>query len=81
MPGSVLEVLVQKGDLIKKGQPIVITEAMKMETTIRAATSGIVKNVYVTKDDPIEVNDLLVELSQDKEQGHKVIEYKSDEEL
>lgn len=62
MPGSILEVLVQAGDTVEKGQPVVITEAMKMETTIRANTSGTVKHVYVSAGDPIEVSDLLVEL-------------------
>lgn len=63
MPGSVLQVLVETGDTVEKGQPIIITEAMKMETTIRANQSGIVKHIYVAAGDPIEVNDLLVELS------------------
>ncbi len=62
MPGSILEILVKPGDSVEKGQAIVITEAMKMETTVRAHQSGQVKNVYVTEGDPIEVNDLLVEL-------------------
>ena len=62
MPGSILEVLVKAGDTVEKGQPVVITEAMKMETTIRANTSGTVKHVYVSAGDPIEVSDLLVEL-------------------
>lgn len=62
MPGSVLELLVKRGDKIEKGQVVAITEAMKMETTIRATKSGVVKNLYVAEGDPIEVNDLLVEL-------------------
>lgn len=62
MPGSVLEILVNKGDKIEKGQVVAITEAMKMETTIRSTKSGVVKNLYVAEGDPIEVNDLLVEL-------------------
>lgn len=62
MPGSVLELKVKRGDRIEKGQVVAITEAMKMETTIRANKSGVVKNLYVAEGDPIEVNDLLVEL-------------------
>lgn len=62
MPGSVLQLLVKRGDKIEKGQVVAITEAMKMETTIRSNKSGIVKNLYVAEGDPIEVNDLLVEL-------------------
>lgn len=66
MPGSILELLVKKGDKIKKGQPVAITEAMKMETTIRAKSDGVVKNLYITEGDPIEVNDLLVETTQEQ---------------
>lgn len=66
MPGSVLKLMVKRGDTIEKGQVVAITEAMKMETTIRANKSGVVKNLYVAEGDPIEVNDLLVELEGDE---------------
>lgn len=36
MPGSVLEILVKAGDKVQKGQALMVTEAMKMETTIEA---------------------------------------------
>lgn len=62
MPGSILEILVKRGDKVEKGQPLIITEAMKMETTIRSNEEGLVKNIYVADGDPIEVNDLLIEL-------------------
>lgn len=62
MPGAVLQVLVKRGDKVKKGQPIVITEAMKMETTIRAGISGEVHSLFVAEGDQIESNDLLVEI-------------------
>src|SRR5699024_10266520 len=42
MPGSILEVLVKKGDRVEQGAPVIITEAMKMETTLRSAISGVV---------------------------------------
>lgn len=62
MPGSVLQVLVRRGDKVTKGQPIVITEAMKMETTIRASIDGKVERLYVKEDDQIQTNDLLIEI-------------------
>ena len=37
MPGTVLKVAVSKGEKVKKGEHLIITEAMKMETTIQAA--------------------------------------------
>ena len=63
MPGSVLKVLVAPGDSLQKGDPIMITEAMKMETTIYAKRNGIVKRVLVADEDAIQAGDLLVELT------------------
>lgn len=62
MPGSVLEVLVKKGDRVAQGDPIIITEAMKMETTIRSTRNGVIDQIYVTDGDPIDTGDLLIEI-------------------
>ncbi|WP_408869127.1 pyruvate carboxylase [Brochothrix campestris] len=62
MPGSVLQVLVAKGDKVEKGQPILVTEAMKMETTIQAPYDSTIKQVYIGVGDAIETADLLIEL-------------------
>lgn len=62
MPGSVLEVLVKQGDRVTQGEPLVITEAMKMETTIRATLDGVVDQIYITNGDPIDSGDLLIEI-------------------
>lgn len=62
MPGSVLDVLVKKGDRVKSGEPILITEAMKMETTIQANFEGVIDQVYVQNGDLIETGDLLIEM-------------------
>lgn len=62
MPGSVLQVLVKRGDKVEKGAPIVITEAMKMETTIRSSIAGRVERLFVKDGDQIQSNDLLVEI-------------------
>lgn len=63
MSGSVLKVVVNKGDHVAKGDPIVVTEAMKMETTIQAPVTGTVAKIYVTAGDVIDNNDLLIEIS------------------
>jgi propionyl-CoA carboxylase alpha chain len=47
MPGQVLRILVEPGDEVHPGQPLVILEAMKMEQTIRAHAEGIVDAVLV----------------------------------
>ncbi len=62
MPGSVIEVLVSKGERVSQGQPIVITEAMKMETTIKATFNGVIDQIYVEPGNLIETDDLLIEM-------------------
>ena len=62
MPGTVVNVLCIQGDQVKKGEPLIITESMKMETTIQAPFDGIIKQIHVNNEDQISVNDLLIEL-------------------
>ena len=63
MSGSVVKVLVQPGAKVKKGTPLVATEAMKMETSIQASIHGFVKEIHVKAGDVIESGDLLLELA------------------
>ncbi|MEH7544335.1 pyruvate carboxylase [Neobacillus vireti] len=63
MPGTVIKVLVEKGEKVERGDHLLITEAMKMETTVQAPFSGIVKDLYVKSGDAILTGDLLVELT------------------
>ena len=49
MPGTILKVNVQNGQAVKKGQVLVILEAMKMENEIMAPADGTVTSVTVTK--------------------------------
>lgn len=60
MPGTVLKVLVSKGEVVNKGDHILITEAMKMETTVQASYSGTVKEILVGSGDSIQTGDLLM---------------------
>ncbi|WP_080147126.1 pyruvate carboxylase [Marinilactibacillus piezotolerans] len=62
MPGSILQILVSRGDKVEKGDPVVITESMKMETTIRSGIAGTVEHLYVAEGDQIESSDLLIEI-------------------
>lgn len=61
MPGTVLEVNCSKGDHVDKGDNLLTTEAMKMETTIQAPFRGVIKEIHVGKGDSIAVDDLLIE--------------------
>ena len=62
MPGTILQVAVAKGKKVKRGEHLLITEAMKMETTIQAPFDGIVKEIYVSEGESISTGDLLIEL-------------------
>ncbi|WP_187118409.1 pyruvate carboxylase [Massilibacterium senegalense] len=62
MPGTVLKVLVTKGEEVKSGEHLLITEAMKMETTIQAPVAGIVKDIHVQEGESILTGDLLLEI-------------------
>ncbi len=63
MPGTVLKTLVSKGDKVRRGDHLIITEAMKMETTVQAAFDGEVVAVHVKNGEAIQAGDLLIELS------------------
>ncbi|USG67254.1 pyruvate carboxylase [Brevibacillus ruminantium] len=62
MPGKVLKVLVSVGDKVHKGEHLLVSEAMKMETTIQAPLDGKVKAIHVKAGDAIETGDLLIEM-------------------
>ena len=62
LSGSVVNVLVTKGQKVKKGEPLVVTEAMKMETTITSPIDGTVGEIYATKGKPIISGDCLLEI-------------------
>ncbi|WP_088067781.1 pyruvate carboxylase [Gottfriedia luciferensis] len=64
MPGTVLNVLVKKGDVVEKGQTLAITEAMKMETTVQSPFIGVVRDILITSGESISTGDLLIELEQ-----------------
>jgi biotin carboxyl carrier protein len=60
MPGLVLSIKILQGTVVKKGDTILILEAMKMENVIKSPTDGIVKNINVVEKQPIEKNQVLV---------------------
>ena len=59
MPGTILDVRVQAGQAVKKGQVLVILEAMKMENEIQAPCDGTVSSVSVRKGDSVETQALI----------------------
>ena len=63
MPGTILDVKVQTGASVKKGDILVILEAMKMENEILAPQDGTVAQVSVAKGASVNSGDVLVVLS------------------
>ena len=59
MPGNILSVNVQNGASVKKGDVLMILEAMKMENEIMAPVDGVVSGVSVTKGQTVETGALL----------------------
>ena len=59
MPGTILDVKVAVGDSVKKGQVLMILEAMKMENEIMASTDGVITAVGAAKGASVATGDML----------------------
>ena len=62
MPGNIVEVLVAVGDTVTAGQPVLVTEAMKMEAEVQAPISGKIVEIFVKKGDRVTPGEVLVEI-------------------
>lgn len=60
MPGSILDVLCKPGDEVKKGDPLLILEAMKMENVIKSSGEGVVDVVHIIKGQNVDKNHVLI---------------------
>ncbi|MCX6216691.1 biotin/lipoyl-containing protein [Spirosoma sp.] len=63
MPGLIVGISVQPGDVIQKGDSLLILEAMKMENLLKAPGEGTVKSIRVNKGDRVEKGQVLVEFA------------------
>ncbi|HHV28873.1 MAG TPA: biotin/lipoyl-binding protein [Clostridium sp.] len=63
MPGTILNIHVNQGDTVKKGQVLLILEAMKMENEILAPNDGTVASVNVSKGSSVNVGEVLLSLN------------------
>jgi acetyl/propionyl-CoA carboxylase alpha subunit len=64
MPGTVIRVLVRPGDRVAHRQPLLVLEAMKMETPLVSPYDAVVKTVHVSEGDRVGGGTLLVELEE-----------------
>ena len=60
MPGLVLDIRVNEGDQVKKGDPVLVLEAMKMENILKSPSDGTVKKINVKKGTAVEKNQVLI---------------------
>lgn len=60
MPGLVIDIRVQAGDSVQKGDAVLVLEAMKMENVLKASGDGKVKSVEVQKGKGVEKNQVLI---------------------
>ncbi len=62
IPGTVKELFVKKGQEVKKGDVLLILEAMKMKNKVRASMDGKIKNIYVRESQIVAKNFVLVDI-------------------
>ncbi|MDO9559745.1 MAG: acetyl-CoA carboxylase biotin carboxyl carrier protein subunit [Syntrophales bacterium] len=62
LPGTVSEILVHVGDVVKTDEELIILEAMKMENPICAPRNGVVKELLVSSGDKVDAYQVLIAL-------------------
>lgn len=67
IPGTIVKVLVAKGDKVENGQPVAVIEAMKMETNVIATMDGVVEKVCVKDGDSVKAGQLVARLEHAEE--------------
>ena len=66
IPGTIVEIMVKEGDNIRKGDELLVLEAMKMKNRIKSPVNGLVKNIDVKLNDKVTKGKLLIEFSTKK---------------
>jgi len=62
MPGKIIDIMVENGQEVKEGDPIIILEAMKMQNEIISHINGTIKSIEVRKNDTVMKDDVLIEI-------------------
>ncbi len=65
MPSRVVKLLKEEGDDVAEGESVVVVEAMKMESELKALQAGKIKSIKVSEGDAVEAKTLLVVLSEE----------------
>jgi biotin carboxyl carrier protein len=64
MPGKVVKIFKKEGDIVSKGETVLILEAMKMENEIKSGADGIVKSLNIKEGQALEAGFLMVEIEE-----------------
>lgn len=64
MPGVIVRVLVETGQTVSEGDPVIVVEAMKMENELRAPRDGVVSAIHVGPGDAVDAGALLVSIGE-----------------
>lgn len=67
MPGKIVKLLVSAGETVKVGQPLIIVEAMKMETEKRSPVDGTIASVFVEQGQTVSEGDSLIDITLEDE--------------
>lgn len=62
LPGQILAILVNVGDRVQKGQPVVILESMKMENEITSPKSGTIQAIHINVGQLVMKNEVMIEM-------------------
>lgn len=65
MPSVVVRILVEEGDLVQRGQGLIVVTAMKMETTLTSPKDGKVKRINTSVEAKVAPGDILVEIEEE----------------
>lgn len=65
MPSRVVKLLKSEGDTVEEGESVVVVEAMKMESELKALQAGKIKTIKVSEGDAVEAKTLLVVLTEE----------------
>lgn len=61
IPGVITDILVGNGQTVRKGEPLLILEAMKMKNELKSNINGKIKNIYIKTNQSVTKGELLLE--------------------
>ncbi len=73
LPGTICDIRIKEGDPVERNTPLMVIEAMKMETTVVSKVKGVVDKIYVKQGDEVNQDALLVSFILDKEEEAKIV--------